>query len=135
MVSKQKGDSALGKAISYFLSENYEVCLPIGDKRDYDLVIEKSGLLSRVQVKYAGLYPGKSTCRAALRIMGGNQSYNYAKTYTDDAFDYLFVYTAKDECFLLPWKDVRVRNEISVEAPKYKVYKLLSRGDGVVKRT
>ncbi len=39
MQTKQKGDVALGKAISYFLSNDYEVCLPIGDKRDYDLIV------------------------------------------------------------------------------------------------
>jgi hypothetical protein len=55
MNTKIKGDIAVGYAINYFLSNGYEVCLPIGDKRDYDLVAEKMGELKRVQIKYAGL--------------------------------------------------------------------------------
>lgn len=124
MKPKEKGDVALGKAISYFISNGYEVCLPIGDKRDYDLVVEKGGILSRVQVKYAGLYVGKTQCRAALRVMGGNQSYGTAKKYNNDSFEYLFVHTAKDESFLFPWADIKIRSELSVEAPQYSAYKL-----------
>lgn len=123
--TKQKGDSATGAAIQYFLSKGYEVCLPIGDKRDYDLVVEKNNLLSRVQVKYAGLYPGKDKCKVALRITGGNQSYKYSKTYSDDAFETLFVYTAKGQKYVLPWSSVTARNEITIEHPKYDVYKVM----------
>jgi hypothetical protein len=123
MLTKQKGDIALGQAIQHFLTSDYEVCLPIGDKRDYDLIIEKEGILSRVQVKYAGFYPSKNnTCRVGLRITGGNQSYHYAKHYSDDAFDILFVYTARGQCYMLPWADVVARNELYIEHDKYSRY-------------
>ncbi len=72
MKPKEKGDVALAHAIQYYMLNGFEVCLPIGDKRDYDLVIEKDKVLQRVQVKYAGLYPSKPTCKVALRITGGN---------------------------------------------------------------
>jgi len=42
MNTKTKGDLAIGQAINYFISSNYEVCLPIGDKREYDFVVEKN---------------------------------------------------------------------------------------------
>jgi hypothetical protein len=42
--TKGKGDMAVGQAICHFISLGYEVCLPIGDKRDYDFVIEKNGI-------------------------------------------------------------------------------------------
>ena len=67
MLTKQKGDVALGVAISYFIVSGYEVSLPIGDKRDYDLIIEKNGELSRVQVKHGGLYQGRTKCRVISR--------------------------------------------------------------------
>jgi hypothetical protein len=54
MTTKEKGDVAVGFAISHFRSQGYEVCLPIGDKRPYDFILEKNENLSRVQVKYAG---------------------------------------------------------------------------------
>ncbi|HEX4774152.1 MAG TPA: group I intron-associated PD-(D/E)XK endonuclease [Candidatus Saccharimonadales bacterium] len=123
MLTKEKGDIALGHAVSHYLSNGYEVCLPIGDKRPYDLVIEKDGLLERVQVKYGGFYPSKNnTCRVGLRVTGGNQSYNYARAYSDDAFDILFVYTARGQKYALPWSKVVVRNELFIEHSKYREY-------------
>jgi hypothetical protein len=133
MLTKQKGDIALGKAIAYFLSNAYEVCLPIGDKRDYDLVIEKGNTLARVQVKYAGIYAADSKCRASLRVMGGNQSFNTVKQYSEDAFEYLFVYTARDESFLIPWIDLEIRSVINIESPLYLSYKVPCRDCGAVK--
>ena len=113
----------MSHAIHFYMTRGYEVCLPIGDKSDYDIVVEKNGALEKIQVKYGGLYPNKTGCRVALRVMGGNQSYHYAKKYSDSAFDILFVYTAKDELFEIPWAEIKVRSELSVETPKYQKYK------------
>jgi hypothetical protein len=129
MLTKQKGDMALGKAIAYFLSHGYEVCLPIGDKRDYDLIIEKNGKLARVQVKFGGLYNNKTKCIVALRVMGGNQSFFYTKRYNAGAFEYLFVHTAKGDSYLLPWKgEVVGKSSLCIEAQKYNSYKVLMLG-------
>lgn len=129
MLPKLKGDIAIGKAIHYFMSNGYEVCLPIGDKRDFDLVVEKDGALSRVQVKYGGLYNGLKKCQVALRVMGGNQSFHYSKKYPADAFEYLFVYTAKGETYLLPWDESVVgKSTLSIEAPKYSSFRLEALG-------
>ena len=126
MKPKEKGDLALAQAIAYYMSQNYEVCLPIGDKRDFDLVIEKEGNLQRVQVKYAGLYPGQKFCKVALRITGGNQSFHYSKTYSSNAFERLFVYSARGQRYDRPWKDITARNELSIEHPKYEAYLVAS---------
>ena len=121
--TKLKGDLAVGMAIAYYISIGYEVLLPIGDKRDYDIVIEKNGNFESVQVKYAGLYPSKNNkCCVGLRITGGNQSFKTTKKYSNDAFDYLFVYTAKGESYSAPWKNITARNEIWIEHPKYHRY-------------
>ncbi len=134
--SKQKGDIAVGRAISHYISMEYEVCLPIGDKRDYDFIIEKNGEVRRVQVKFAYYSSSKKRCVVALRITGGNQSFMHAKTYSDTAFDDLFVCTEMGEIYVLPWKEITCRNEIAIEIPKYKVYKVSSCvGGGVVNRT
>lgn len=122
MKTKARGDLAVGQAINYYLSNNYEVCLPIGDKRHYDLVVEKDSKLTRVQVKFAGVYKAKNLCVAALRITGGNQSYNYAKKYPDDAFDELFIFTEKGQKFIIPWNETHCRNELSIENDKYRKY-------------
>jgi hypothetical protein len=122
MNTKEKGDIALSNSIKYFITNGYEVCLPIGDRRDYDLVIEKNGLLQKVQVKYAGLYRD-GRCKVGLRITGGNQSFNYSKKYKANSFDVLFVYTQKGEIYVLPWRSVDSRNEISIETEGYIKYK------------
>ncbi len=123
MKTKQKGDLAVGQAIAHFLYFGYEVLLPIGDKRDYDLVVERNGLLERVQVKFAGLY-NDGECKVGLRITGGNQSFNYSRKYKTDAFDLLFVFTQKKEKYLIPWGETGCRNEISIENRKYKKYRI-----------
>jgi hypothetical protein len=123
MNTKERGDIAVGFAIAYYLKEGYEVCLPIGDKRCYDFVIEKDKILSRVQVKYAGIYKSQR-CRAGLRITGGNRSFNYAHKYQDDDFDLLFIHTERKENYEIPWKSINTRNELTVEDKKYKRYKV-----------
>jgi hypothetical protein len=129
MLSKQKGDVAIGKAISYFLSNGYEVCLPIGDKRDYDLVVEKNGELARVQVKHGGLYNGKTTCVVALRVMGGNQSFYYTKRYSAESFEHLFVHTARGESFLLPWTgEIVKKSSINIDSSTYSSFKVNVQG-------
>lgn len=124
MKPKEKGDLAVAQAISYFMSNGYEVCLPIGDKRPYDLIVEQGGRLSRVQVKYAGYYKGEQKYRAALRTMGGNQSYYSAKKYEDNDFDLLFVYVENGRKFVFPWTELHVRNSLSIETSKYARYEV-----------
>ncbi|MBU6370884.1 MAG: hypothetical protein KGH93_03235 [Patescibacteria group bacterium] len=124
MNSKEKGDKAIGAAIQYFIFNGYEVCLPIGDKRRYDFIVEKDGLLQKVQVKYAGLYAGSKACKAGLRITGGNQSFSYSKKYAHNDFDLLFVFTERGTAYCIPWKKLENRNEISVETEKYRRYRV-----------
>lgn len=124
MNTKQKGDLATSHAIHYFMTNGYEVCLPIGDKQQYDLVVDINGSLNRVQVKYAGYYSGDKKYKAALRTMGGNQSYTTAKKYGDDAFDLLFVYVENGRKFLIPWRELRIRNSLAIEASKYSIYEV-----------
>ena len=121
--SKEKEDIAVASAINYFISNSYEVCLPIGDKRDYDFVVEKKGVLYKVQVKYAGKYASHNNqCRVGLRITGGNKSGNSVKKYTDNAFDFLFVFSDNNKRNLLPWSEIKARNEIQIEHSKYDMY-------------
>jgi len=122
--TKEKGDLALGQAINYFISSGFEVCLPIGDKRSWDLIVEKEGVLQRVQIKYAGVYSRDGKCKAGLRITGGNQSYNITKKYSVDDFELLFIYSEKGEKYCIPWSETQVRNELTVEDIKYQKYRV-----------
>lgn len=124
MKPKEKGDLAAAHAITYFMTNGYEVCLPIGDKRPYDLVVEQEGKLFRVQVKYAGYYKDAKRHKAALRTMGGNQTFYTAKKYGDDDFDLLFVFVANSRKFLIPWSELKNRNSVSVESSKFASYEV-----------
>lgn len=123
MNSKHKGSLAVAKCISKLYSLGYEVLLPLGDRNTYDLVFDDGKELHKVQVKYAGL-TSKGTHKAGLRITGGNQSFNYAKKYRDNDFDYLFIYTADNRSFLIKWSEIANRNEITVDDKKYLSYQL-----------
>ncbi len=124
MLTKAKGDLAVAQAITHYMSSGYEVCLPIGDKRPYDLIIELKGNIIRVQVKYAGYYTKIGKHKVALRTTGGNQSWHSAKKYSDHDFDELFAYTADGRKFVIPWRNVAARNELSIEHPKYAQYEV-----------
>ena len=124
MLTKANGDLAVAYAIHYYTVNDYEVCLPIGDKRPYDLIIEKNSELKRVQVKYAGYYKSVNQYKIALRITGGNQSWNTAKKYLDNDFDELFIYTGSNRMFLIPWGEVTARNELNIENSKYSCYEV-----------
>jgi hypothetical protein len=118
MNNKEKGAIAESQAIAYFVKNGYEVCIPIGDRRPYDLVIEKEGKLSKVQVKYAGLYKGGKH-HVALRTMGGNQSYQSIKKYTNSDFDLLFIYCQNDKKLLVNWSKITNTNSIVVESSEF----------------
>lgn len=125
MNSKQKGDLALAKAISYFMESGCEVLLPIGDKRPYDLVIEnEDGTLQKVQSKYTSHKKKSGSFIAPLRVMGGNRSSgNNAKKYNKKDFDILFVYTIESTKYVIPFETVKATGSLTLgkEMEKYKV--------------
>ena len=56
--NKEKANFGLRMAIAYFSTNGYTVSIPLNDTQDYDLIVEKNGILQRVQVKATG-YIGK----------------------------------------------------------------------------
>jgi hypothetical protein len=65
----------------------------------------------------------------ALRVMGGDQSFYSAKQHDENASEYLFVYTAEGETYVLPWKgDIIRRSVLGVEAAKYSPYRITMQG-------
>ena len=121
MNSKQKGSLAVAQCISKLYLMGHEVLLPIGDRNPYDLVFDDGKKLQKVQAKYAGKN-SRGKYSVGLRITGGNQSFNYAKKYNDDDFDYLYVFTADGRNYLMKWTEIKNRNEISIDDKKYQKY-------------
>ena len=102
MNSKQKGDLAVAKAIAFYMENENEVLLPIGDKRPYDLVVEVDNELKKVQCKYTSSKTKYNRYQVPLRVMGGNQSYLTARSYKKGDFDVLFVLTASGDLYAIP---------------------------------
>ena len=121
MNTKQKGDLAVAQCIAKLTSLGYEILLPIGDKKHYDLVFDDGKTLNKVQVKYAG-ESWKRKYVANLRITGGNQSFNYARKYKEDDFDYLYIYTGDNRHYLIRWSEIKTRNSLTIDDKKYKKY-------------
>jgi len=115
MKSKQKGDIALAKAIAHYIEAGYEVLLPVGDRRPYDLVIEDDdGNLKKVQCKYTSCKSRHGVFTVPLRVMGGNRSFHTAKAYDKKDFDILFAYTAEGSMYAIPFADVKATTSLNL---------------------
>jgi hypothetical protein len=124
MNTKQKGDLAVGRAIAHYLEHGQEVMIPIGDKRPYDLVIERGDVLQKVQCKFTAAKTPCGVFTASLRVTGGNQSFHTAKSYEEGDFDLLFVCTSDGELYEFPAEAVK-GNKCSVNLGKrYDHYRL-----------
>lgn len=122
--SKEKGDIAMGKAISHYLSNKNEVCLPIGDKKKYDLIVDDQGNLLRIQCKYTSVKDKYGKYQVPLRVMGGNQSYKTATRYKEGDFDLLFVCTKDMDIYEIPYDAIKsVKTTVSLGS-RYQSYKL-----------
>lgn len=122
--TKHKGDLALSKAIAHFMEAGYEVLLPIGDKRPYDLVVEKDNKLQKVQCKYTSHKSSYGIYCVPLRVMGGNRSSgNKSKKYSKDDFDLLFAYTEDGAKYCIPFESVTATSSLSLgkELENYKL--------------
>lgn len=72
MNRKQQGSIGVAKAINYYTSKGFAVFIPVSDISRYDLLIEKEGLIQRIEVKTSAQKNGEFT----LRTLGGNRSWN-----------------------------------------------------------
>lgn len=60
----QKGEIAEAKALVYFVQKGYEALMPLNQHLNYDLVVTKDGVFTKVQVKFTSeLKKGKPRFR------------------------------------------------------------------------
>ncbi|MEK9171970.1 MAG: group I intron-associated PD-(D/E)XK endonuclease [Patescibacteria group bacterium] len=83
--TQRKGDTAVAQAIATFTKIGYDVSLPITESASYDLIVDDSGILRKVQVRYSG--DGEVDLR---RIHSNSNGYVIKKT-GDGAYDWLYV--------------------------------------------
>lgn len=108
-----QGNLGLSKAIHYFVSNGYCVSIPLNDTQGYDLVVEKEGVLQRVQVKTSRGLTDAGSYAIQLRNTGGENK-TKKQPFDNKKQDLLFIYTADENMYLIPSKDINAINTICV---------------------
>ena len=120
--NKQKGNTGLGMAISFFTSNGYIVSIPLNDTQDYDLIIDKDNKVERVQVKSYSCIDKKGKYQVALKSCGGTKGKTY-KTFKDTNVEYLFIFLENMEMYLIP-KEIIYNNSTITICEKYRKYEV-----------
>ena len=120
--NKVKGRTSLGISIAYFSANGYTVSIPLNDTQDYDLVIEKDGILKTVQVKSTACKSKYGKYQVALKSCGGTKGKTY-KTLIDTKVDLLCVITDNITIYVIPVKNINNRSTLNL-CEKYNKYRV-----------
>lgn len=108
MNTKDKGTLGEAIAIAHYVQQGFEVAIPLGDRRPYDLIVDKGDQLVKVQVKYT------TSKRVDIRVGGGNRSGHTHKRYKADDFDELLVVTSWGDVLVFDSVDILDKTEVRV---------------------
>lgn len=111
--NKEKGNSGLGMAIAYFSSNGYVVSIPLNDTQDYDILVDKGGFISKVQVKATGCKTKNNIYQVALKSCGGTKGKEY-KTIINTDVDYLFIVNTELRMYLIPKIEIHNKSTINL---------------------
>jgi hypothetical protein len=112
---------SIGEAIaaSWLMQAGYGVWVPFGHSPDFDLIGERDGQLSRIQVKTSTQFV-KGRWSVAICTRGGNQSWNKViKRLDQTRYDYLFIVVADWRCWFIPSSEMDARSGVLLGGPKY----------------
>lgn len=113
--SKKQGDIGLVLAIAWFEINDYPVSIPLTDSQDYDLVIDMSGALKKVQVRTTYNQQESGSYKVNLRVMGGNRSgTGKIKRFIDTDVDYLFIVVENGAKYFIPKSNITNKRAINV---------------------
>ena len=120
--NKEKGNTSLGIAIAYFSSNGYTVSIPLNDTQDYDLIIDKNDVLSKIQVKSTSCKTKYGVYQVALKSCGGTKGKTY-KTLINTNIDKLFIVTDKLDMYLIPINFIQNKSTLNLYS-KYQCFKV-----------
>lgn len=118
-----QGNMGLGKAIEYFTSQGIPVALPLNDTQKYDLIADFNNKLQKISVKTSRCLTENNTYQVNLRNIGGASGKYKNKAFDNTKVDYVFIYTANEDLYLIPSKEIIATNAIKV-GKKYIEYKV-----------
>src|SRR3954451_7751279 len=110
---KQLGDVAELAVALDLRRRGYRVAIPFGEDCEYDLVVDRDGVLERVQVKHTRSDGEVVVARCRSQSLT-NGKVRATKRYTAATIDWLAVYDAtSDRCFYVPSSEfARGRSEL-----------------------
>ena len=117
-----QGNMGLGKAIEYFTSWGIPVALPLNDTQKYDLIADFDGKLQRVSVKTSRFSVHPNTFDVLLKNCGGGSKGATIRHFDNTTCDYVFIYTADNNIYLIPSTVITAKNSITV-GNKYVEYR------------
>ena len=124
MYQSIQGNIGLGKAIDYFTSHNYTVALPLNDTQKYDLIVDINNKLQRISVKTSRYSNEYGSYEVMLKNAGGTSKGSKIRLFDNTSCDYVFIYTANNDLYLIPSNKIDAKNSIKVGKKyiEYKVY-------------
>lgn len=111
--SKQKGNRAIGSAIAYYTSKLYTVSIPLNDSQDYDLVVDKAGILCKIQVKFTAQKASNGSYKVTLRSISGSSGKEYSTVKTSSS-EFLFIYTELGQILEIPVNELTQVSSITI---------------------
>lgn len=125
MNTRKQGDIGVSQAIYWYTKNGWNVSKPMSDSTRYDLVIEKNGILKRVECKTTFYEDKYGTPIVSLRTKGGNRSWNLSsKKISPLDTDFVFVSDKGESAYEFPVELVADKSTISLSA-KYLHYKVI----------
>lgn len=94
-ITQRKGDIAVSQAIATFTKLGYDVCLPVTESAAYDLVIDTTQGLKRIQVKFT------SSKEVDLRRVHSNSQGYVVKKSSINSYDWLYILNQDGNEFLV----------------------------------
>ncbi len=93
--TQRKGDIAVSQAIATFTKLGYDVSIPLTESAAYDLIVDTTNSVHRVQVRYSG------SREVDLRRIHSNSSGYVIKKPRKNAYDWLYILKSTGEEYLL----------------------------------
>jgi hypothetical protein len=93
--TQRKGDTAVTQAIATFTKLGFDVALPVTESAAYDILVDDSSGIYRVQVRYS------SGVEVELRRIHSNSKGYVIKKTKRDAYDWLYVLKSDGEEYLI----------------------------------
>ncbi len=119
--TKKQGNAGLGKAIAYYSCQGRSVSVPLTDDQEYDLIVDISGSLKKVQVKTSRHKKG-SIYQVVLKTSGWSKG-TFVRKFAKEKVDIVFVATDDGSQYEIPSQEIDAKSSLNMGI-KYQKYKV-----------